>query len=165
MTLLVTKDPTPNLHEATCVPPHVQMMEIIKGIHNQLKDLDRNISRISESISRAVEDGIEQNDVRSGSLTLTTMEQKFNNFSEKTMKKINEKFMATLSLLPPAILDEFGSDIATDGADIVQMDRDSQQELSENRRQYNVYVNQGKFCDVPQGWKFPKCTLIEGWSF
>ena len=68
-------------------------------------------------------------------------------------------------MLPPVIHDESGSDIVTGGADIFQMDRDSQQELSENGRQYNVYVNQGKFCDVPQGWKFPRCTLIEGWSF
>ena len=45
------------------------------------------------------------------------------------------------------------------------MDRDSRQELSENGPQYNVYVNQGKFCDVPRGLKFSKCTLIEGWSF
>ena len=45
------------------------------------------------------------------------------------------------------------------------MDWDSRQEICENGRQYNVYVNQDKFYDVPQGWVFPKCTLIEGWSF
>ena len=130
VTQLVIKDHTPNLYEATGIPPHIQMMEIIKEIHNQLKDLDRNIRGIGASISRAVQEGIEENDVRSGLLTLTTMEKKLNDLSEKMMKKIDDKFMAASSLLSPAIHDELGSGIVTGGADIFQMDRDSRQEFS-----------------------------------
>ena len=89
VTQLVTKDPTPNLHETTSVPPHIQMMEIIKKIHNQLKDLDRNISGMDAIVSRTVQEGIVQNDVRSGLLTPTTMEQKLNDVSEKMMNKID----------------------------------------------------------------------------
>ena len=59
----VTKGPTPNFHEATGISPHIQIMEIIKEIHNQLEDLDRIISGIGASISKAVHEGIEQNDV------------------------------------------------------------------------------------------------------
>ena len=81
-------------------------MEIIEAIHNQFKNLDRNISQIGASISRAVQEGIEQNDVRSGLLTLTTMEQKLDDLSEKMMNNIDEKFMAASSLLLPAIHDE-----------------------------------------------------------
>ena len=99
VTQLVIKDHTPNLYEATGIPPHIQMMEIIKEIHNQLKDLDRNISGIGASISRAVQEGIEQNDVRSGLLTLTTMEQKLNDLNEKMMNKIDKNVMAASLLL------------------------------------------------------------------
>ena len=53
------------------------------------------------------------------------MEQKLNDLSEKMMNKIDEKFKAASSLLPPSINDEFGSDIATTGADILLMDRDN----------------------------------------
>ena len=63
-------------------------------MHNQLYNLDRNISGIGVSISRVVQEGIEQNNVRSGLLTLTTMKQNLNDLSEKMMKKIDEKFMA-----------------------------------------------------------------------
>ena len=73
---------------------------IIKEIHDQLKDLDRNINGIGASISGAIQECIEQNDVRSESLTLATMEQKLNDLREKMMNKIDEKFKATLSLLP-----------------------------------------------------------------
>ena len=79
------------------------------------------------------------------------------------MKKIDEKFKATSSLFLPAIDDELCSDIATGGANIFQMDGDSQQEHSENECQYNTYVNKGKFCNIPQHLKFPKYILIEGW--
>ena len=37
-------------------------MEIIKAIHYQLKELDRNITGIGASMTRAVEEGIGQND-------------------------------------------------------------------------------------------------------
>ena len=124
-------------------------MEIIKKIHNQLKDLNRNVSRIGASISRAVQEGIEKNDVRSGLLTLTTMEQILNDLSEQMMNKIDEKFIAASSLLAPTIDDELGSYIATGEGKIFQMDKDCRQKISENGRQYYVYVNQGLFCDVP----------------
>ena len=113
VTQLVTKDITPKLHEATGISPSIQMMEIIKEIHNQLKKLDRNISGIGTSKSRAVQEGIEQNDDRSGLLVLTTMEQEL----EKMMNKIDEKFKAASSLLPDAIDDELEYDVSTGGVD------------------------------------------------
>ena len=115
---LATKDLTLNLHEATGIPPHIQMMETIKEIHNQLKDLDRNISQIGASISRVAQVDIEQNDARSGLLTHTTMEQKPNDFMRSSRP-------CCPCPPPPAIDDELGSDIATRGADIFQMDGDS----------------------------------------
>ena len=75
------------------------MMNIIKEIHNQLKELDRNINGIGASISREVQKGIEQNNVRIRLLTLTTMEQKLNDLRDKMMNKIDEKFRAASSLI------------------------------------------------------------------
>ena len=158
---LVTKDPTANMYEPTGIPPHIKMMEIIKAIYSQIQDLDANISSLGATITRAVQKGIEENDVRSGLLTLSTMEQKLSDLSKAMMNKIDEKFQAASSLLPPAINDENNSDIA--GGNTFVVDNDSRVETSHGN-QYKIYVNEGKFCDVPQGWTLPKCTLIEGCS-
>ena len=41
------------------------------------------------------------------------------------------------------------------------MDADSRRELSEKRRQFNVFINQGKFCDTRFSFAVAVCICVK----
>ena len=65
-----------------------------------------NINGIDANITRAVQEGIGQNDIINGLFILISLEQELNYSREKIMNKIDEKFKAASSQLLPAIDDE-----------------------------------------------------------
>ena len=48
---LVTKKQTPNMQEATGIPPHVTMMQIMKSAYDHIEELYSNIDKFCATIT------------------------------------------------------------------------------------------------------------------
>ena len=69
--------------KATGVPPHVEQMSLLRKVYTQLSAVIGGFERQTEKMVLAVREAINSNDVRSGNLTLNTLEVS-NNFMSYT---------------------------------------------------------------------------------
>ena len=139
---------------------------MLKGVFDLLTQTATSIKAVVAKIKEAVKEGIHENDLHSGSVTLQTLEDKLDELSSKIVTTINDKV---------AQCQRMESDV------IVEEDFESQQLLldvgpavldvtaeRDNGRlgKYFVYAHpDGMFYDVPFRFSFPKKTnRRNGWD-
>ena len=169
---LVTKEKTVRMTKPSGIPPHIKIMEMLRTLFGELALTNKRLDDIGRDITKAVQDGIESNDVRSGLLTLTTMESKLKEIGKDMMELIDKKLTASQGAIPTLeqlekspgpISTEFEStesacDIGPELEELVRKD------TVDVFTKYYVYLNNGSFCDVPQDWTFPRRSLIDCWT-
>ena len=89
------------MQEAIDIPPSVKTMGMMKAIYDQIRDLDANLKILSATTISAVQKGIEENEIRSRLLMLSTNKNKLNKQHKAMMIKIDEKLQVPLSFLSP----------------------------------------------------------------
>ena len=71
---LVSQEPSGGIRNATGVPPHVVQMRLLESMNSRMSDLCLKINSQQSDLIAAVVTAIDENDVRSGVLTLNNFE-------------------------------------------------------------------------------------------
>ena len=169
----ITLQPSNNICAASGVPPHIKMMDMLNESHNLLHESHRMFSEICTRVEKCVQDAIEANDVRSGKLTLTTLEQYMKSLRTDLLsdigKKLDEYEQLSDEVYPPPPIGHDGSLFANVEPPLYDVgqgatDTNARSDIGVLSR-YNVYHHtDGKFYDVPEGYNFPTRTnRRNGW--
>ena len=133
--------------QPTGIPPHVNMAVQLRGVMELCTESLTLLRQQTEALKAAVNEAIEKNDIRSGALTLNTLSA----IMEEHKKYIKETMERTIQII---------------GGTSAQREVNPPEINMHGVECIAPYCYDGKFWDVPKGYKLPHKTKLEhAWIF
>ena len=87
-----TTEKTPDMPNASDIPPHVTIIEMLKTLFNELSTILDSLRNLAAELNRAVTNAIMDNDIRNHTVSTSILEEKLITLSTNLGDKIDEKF-------------------------------------------------------------------------
>ena len=181
---LTTTEKTPDMPNASGIPPHVIIIEMLKNLFKELSTISDSLENLTSELKSAVTDAITDNDIRNHTVSTTILEEKLVSLNTNLGKKIDEKFKTLEQLYKGNISSEDlrkevaeaekGHLIPYDGlepptlcplTDEVETNWTQSDPKTPEHFVYHSTVD-GRFYFVPEGWSLPRkmCNLRTAWE-
>ena len=153
----ITTDPSDRLSQPTGIPPHIQHAKVLKEVLKTTTDTLQNLADMADSIKEAIREAIEANDIRSGQVTMSVLENKLTSLKKEIVDAVESCIVSS------------GMKPAAKAREMPKPDLSDQHATKEGTYTMYYYPVPGvlQSCwHVPKGWAFPaKASLRNGFDF
>ena len=139
-------------------PLHVRIMEMLKNMYGKICNLYTSLSTLAFDVKVSIQKSIEDNDLRSGQITLTTLDMKLDEMGSRILKAMEEKLnsVAGSRFVGRSVVDTEFADLSEvlDSSDVTN-------DICKSQSYVYHYSNLGKFLSVHDCYSFPKMCSLE----